>query len=197
MSVTATRLLSRCVTSHHSRSDHFSDQTAPVMLTGEVFCLISRRCDGLSSASKLPQWDVKGHTKYGSDLIATKKCLQQIWKRHQKVKALFLLAGLVLKENKILLRNWLEKTKSRTDKLPNYEWTFLWHIIFSCHKKRGQPCVTRSKAEPPQSTAAEHVPSPWHQIGCRCSQQLSVRACKVHLRRPGVGRTRTATNHHI
>lgn len=106
MSVTATRLLSVCVTSHHSRSNHFSHQTGPVMLTsvwspGDVMdCQVQ-------IASKLPQWDVKGHTKYECDFGAAQKTLcseaEQDAGRSGRVKVLFSPAGAILKEHEILL----------------------------------------------------------------------------------------------
>lgn len=50
-SVTATGLLSVCVTSHHSRSNHFfRPKEGRWCYTRKVFCLNSRRCDCLSSA---------------------------------------------------------------------------------------------------------------------------------------------------
>lgn len=131
ISVTAARLLSVCVTSHHRCLNPVSAQTGPVMLTREVFCLISCRRDGLSSTDCQQTATVGSHRSLWIWMwlhcSRKKQTKNKCWSRAEKdagrsgrVKALFLLAGAILKENEILLTLQLHLTdKVKGEKVSN------------------------------------------------------------------------------
>lgn len=151
MSVTATGLLSVCVTSHRSRSHHFPDQTTPVRLTGEVFCLIDAM--DCQVAANCPS----GMSQVTININVTSS--QQ--KKKKQKKALVGQGALFVSrcyfQGELYLVNVTishEKIKSRVKKC-----TFLRSIEGGirccCHKTRGQSCVARSSLAAAEADGGE------------------------------------------